>query len=278
MVTRLTALGHEPRLAIFRLLMRRYPDRVPAGEIADVLDFRASTLSSYLAALLQAGLVTQLRTGTSLLYRVNMEEVRKTFDYLLRDCCRGRPELCLPDVSVAAEPATVPGAVRPLNVLFVCSGNSARSIVAESILRQQAGERFAAWSAGTTPRSALNPFALEELAANGHDIAPLRAKHVSEFQGSQGPRLDFVFTVCDRAANEFCPNWDSLPLSGHWGMPDPARATGSDASRRLAFRKTYDILRSRIDAFTALPLETLDRLSLQLAVDAIATDRTGMSA
>ena len=268
--SRLTTLGHPQRLAIFRLLMRRYPDRLPAGEIAGVLDLKASTLSTYLSALMQAGLVTQERAGTSLLYTVDMSAVQQTFDYLMLDCCRGRPDLCLP---TATSPQTGHPAMtaRKYNVLFICTGNSARSIFAESILRDRASDRFNVYSAGTRPQSDLNPFAVEVLQSKGHDTAHLRAKNTAEFTGPGAPQMDFVFTVCNQAANEECPAWDGQPISGHWGMPDPVKAEGTDAEKSLAFHQAYGALKRRIEAFTALPIETLDRIALQHAVDDIAS-------
>ncbi|MEO3477991.1 helix-turn-helix domain-containing protein [Phaeobacter sp. CAU 1743] len=268
--SRLTTLGHPQRLAIFRLLMRRYPDRMPAGEIAGALDLKASTLSTYLSALMQAGLVTQERAGTSLLYTVDMSAVQQTFDYLMLDCCRGRPDLCLP---AATSPQTGHPAMtaRKYNVLFICTGNSARSIFAESILRDRAPDRFNVYSAGTRPQSDLNPFAVEVLQSKGHDTAHLRAKNTSEFTGPGAPQMDFVFTVCNQAANEECPAWDGQPISGHWGMPDPVKAEGTDAEKSLAFHQAYGALKRRIEAFTALPIETLDRIALQHAVDDIAS-------
>ncbi|WP_371038581.1 helix-turn-helix domain-containing protein [Rhodosalinus sp. FB01] len=274
---RLSTLGHPQRLALFRLLMRRYPDRVPAGELACALDLKPSTLSSYLAALMQAGLVTQERAGTSLRYTVDMTEVRGTLDYLLRDCCRGRPELCPP----LTDPSTTGKLPMPENlykVLFICTGNSARSIFAESILRKEAGDRFEAYSAGTKPYSELNPFALEVLAQKGHDISVLRAKNLSEFQGDDAPRFDFVFTVCNQAANEECPAWQGQPISAHWGMPDPVKVEGTDAEKSLAFQQAYGALRNRIRAFAALPLASLDRISLQKAVDEIGHASNGAPA
>ncbi len=156
-------------------------------------------------------------------------------------------------------------------VLFICTANSARSIFAEAILRHEGGARFAAHSAGTVPRSELNPLALEILRSKGHDLAPLRAKHVSEFQGEGAPRLDFVFTVCDRAANEECPPWPGQPMTAHWGMPDPVKAGGTEAEKRLAFRQAYGALRNRILAFTSLPIGSLDRAVLQREVDTMAS-------
>jgi protein-tyrosine-phosphatase len=137
-----------------------------------------------------------------------------------------------------------------------------------------AGDRFTAFSAGTAHRSDLNPFAVEMLVSKGHDVAPLRSKNVAEFQGADAPVMDFVFTVCDHAANEECPTWPGQPVSGHWGLPDPVKATGTDAEKRLAFQQTYGALRNRLTAFTALPFAELDRAALQKRVDAIGTSHT----
>lgn len=270
--SRLSTLGHPQRLSVFRLLMRRYPDRVPAGEIGDALGLKPSTLSAYLSALMKAGLVTQEREATSLRYAVDIETVRRTFDYLLLDCCRGRPEICQP---VPSPVRTRPMPDRTYKVLFICTGNSARSIFAESILRREAVDRFEAYSAGTLPHSELNPFALEVLRQKGHDTTPLRAKTVAEFQGPDAPRFDFVFTVCDRAANEDCPAWPGQPVSAHWGMPDPVKADGTNGEKSLAFQHAYGALLNRIKTFTALPLEQLDRISLQRAVDDIGRSHAG---
>ncbi len=271
---RLATLGHRNRLAVFRLLMRRYPDRVPATELAQALGLKPNTLSTYVSALMQARLVTQERVGTSLRYAVNMDTARDTFDYLILDCCRGRPDVFSP----ATDP-TFHGvrqmADRKYNVLFLCTGNSARSIFAESILHKEAGDRFVAYSAGTKPRSELNPFALDVLRQKRHDLERLRAKHVSEFQTDSAPALDFVFTVCDQAANEECPAWTGQPVSAHWGMPDPVKAEGSHAEKSLAFQQTYGALRNRIVAFAALPIAALNRAALQRAVDDIPQIRSG---
>ena len=266
---RLSTLGHPQRLALFRLLMRRYPDRVPATELAQALDLKPNTLSTYVNALMQAGLVTQTRVGTSLRYAIDMDAARQTFDYLLRDCCRGRPEICSPLTSFGFD-GDSPMTDRKYNVLFICTGNSARSIFAESILRKYAGDRFNAHSAGTRPGSQLNPFAVQVLRDKGNDVSVLRSKDVSEFTGPNAPHFDFVFTVCDQAANEECPAWEGQPVSGHWGMPDPVKAQGTDAQKALVFQQTYGALKHRIDLFTALHPESLNRGALQQAVDDIA--------
>ncbi|WP_158972319.1 arsenate reductase/protein-tyrosine-phosphatase family protein [Chachezhania sediminis] len=260
----LSTLGHPQRLAIFRLLMRRYPDRVPAGEIALALGVKASTMSAYLAALSRDRLVEQQRAGTSLLYSIDMTTVQRLFGSLFGDCCRGRPDICLPFGTGSALMAD-----RTYNVLFICVGNSARSIFAEAILRKVAGDRFNACSAGTWPGSQLNPFAVQVLQDKGHDVSVLRSKDVSEFSQPDAPHFDFVFTVCDQAANEECPAWDGQPISGHWGMPDPVKAEGTDAQKALAFQQAYGALKRRIEAFVALPFDSLDRIALQKAVDDI---------
>ncbi|MCG6558647.1 helix-turn-helix domain-containing protein [Ruegeria sp. 1NDH52C] len=263
---RLSTLGHPQRLAVFRLLMRRYPGRVAAGEIGAALDVKPSTLSSYLSALVQVGLVTQTREGTSLLYQVDMDGMRETMNALFLDCCRGRPELCLPNALSAV--ATSSTMTHPkYNVLFICTGNSARSIFAETLLRTEGGDRFNVYSAGTKPYSELNPHAVEVLRAKGHDVTGLRAKNIAEFTTPEAPKFDFVFTVCDRAANEECPAWQGQPISAHWGLPDPVRAEGNDAQKNLAFQQVYGTLKNRIQAFANLPFEQLDRISLQRAVD-----------
>lgn len=264
----LSALAHGRRLDVFRLLMRRYPDTVAAGEIAAALDLPPSSLSAALAQLRGAGLITQTRSGTSLRYGADVNGAGSLLSYLGADCCRGRPEICLP--LFAREP-TMPD--RKYTALFICTGNSARSIFAETLLREIAGDRFEVFSAGTRPSSELNPIAIQVLRNKGHDVSSLWAKHVSEFQGADAPKLDFVFTVCDRAANEECPPWDGQPMTGHWGQPDPVKAEGTEAEKLLAFQQVYGALRNRIAAFAALPLDTLDRARLQGEIDEIAKTR-----
>ena len=158
------------------------------------------------------------------------------------------------------------------DVLFICSGNSARSIFAEVLLRDLGKGRFRAFSAGTRPNSDLNHFALAVLSRNGHDLAGLRSKQMSEFQQPGAAVMDFVFTVCDTAAAEECPPWPGQPITGHWGLPDPVKAQGTEAEKALAFAQTYGALRQRIAAFVELPHAALDRISLQARVDRIGTD------
>lgn len=158
------------------------------------------------------------------------------------------------------------------NVLFLCTGNSARSILAESILRQVGGERFQAFSAGSRPTGKVNPHALEFLRASHLPTDGLTSKSWDDFAKPGAPQLDFVFTVCDSAAGEVCPVWPGQPMTAHWGLPDPAAAEGSDAAKRAAFATTGRVLANRIRAFTSLPLATLDRLSLQARLRDIGSD------
>ncbi|KIC37571.1 arsenate reductase/protein-tyrosine-phosphatase family protein [Leisingera sp. ANG-M7] len=263
---KLAALAHPNRLALFRLLMRRYPDGVPAGEIAEALDYKANTASAYLSALKHAGLITQQRSGTSLMYAADLTGLRGMFDGLLSGCCQNRPDICNP-AAAAAMPA--PTVEHPLNILFICTGNSARSLLAEAILTQEGGGRFRAFSAGTLPAHAPRPEVLSMLEAKGLDTSSLQSKPLDQFSAPDAPKMDFIFTVCDHAANEECPAWPGQPMSAHWGLADPVKAEGTDAERRLVFQQAYGLLRNRIKAFAALPFDTLDRMSLQHQLDGI---------
>jgi arsenate reductase (thioredoxin) len=155
------------------------------------------------------------------------------------------------------------------NVLFLCTHNSARSVIAECILNREGKGKFKAFSAGSQPRGAINPHALDLLRRNNYDTAALRSKSWDEFAASGAPTMDFVFTVCDDAANEICPIWPGQPMTAHWGVPDPSRATGTEAEKRLAFAETYRMLSRRIGIFTALPLPLLDRMALKRRLDDI---------
>ena len=160
----------------------------------------------------------------------------------------------------------------PLNVLFLCTGNSARSILAEAVLNHLGNGRFKAYSAGSRPQGAPNPFALNLLQREGFDTAFARSKSWDEFASPGAPKLDFVFTVCDNAAAEECPYWPGQPISAHWGLPDPAAATGSDAEKALAFADTYRALNRRIGAFVSLPMATLDAMTLKSRLTDIGRD------
>ncbi len=152
---------------------------------------------------------------------------------------------------------------RTFNVLFLCTGNSARSIIAEAILNRDGKGRFKAFSAGSHPRGEVNPFALRMLLRMHFDVSGARSKSWDEFAKPGAPAMDFVFTVCDDAAGEQCPFWPGQPMTAHWGVPDPAKAEGSEAEIALAFAESYRLLNNRISVFLSLPIAKLDRLSLQ---------------
>jgi arsenate reductase len=155
------------------------------------------------------------------------------------------------------------------SVLFICVGNSARSIFAESILRKSAGDRFDAYSAGTRPGSQLHPFAVQVLNDKGHDISTLYSKDISEFMAPSAPKFNFVFTVCDHAEDEYCAAWEGQPITAHWGTKDPVKADGNDAQKALAFQEAYGALKQRIDLFTSLNKATLSQLDIQKSVHEI---------
>jgi arsenate reductase (thioredoxin) len=168
----------------------------------------------------------------------------------------------------------------PYNVLFLCTGNSARSIMAEAILNRDGRGHFRAFSAGSQPKGRVHPYALDLLRKLNYDVSGLRSKSWKGFSGLDAPKLDFVFTVCDNAAQETCPVWPGQPMTAHWGVPDPAAATGTEAEMRLAFADALRMLTNRINIFVSLPLRSLDELTLQRQLDAIGkiTDANGKPA
>jgi arsenate reductase (thioredoxin) len=157
----------------------------------------------------------------------------------------------------------------PFNVLFLCTGNSARSIVAEAILNRAGQGKFHAYSAGSQPKGRIHPHALELLQRLHYDASGLRSKSWEEFARLDAPKLDFVLTVCDSAAAEVCPVWPSQPMTAHWGIPDPAEAIGNEAEVRLAFADAFRMLTNRINIFISLPIRSLDQLASQKRLDAI---------
>ena len=149
------------------------------------------------------------------------------------------------------------------NVLFLCTANSARSIIAEAILNRVGAGRFKAFSAGSHPKGEVHPFAIQLLKSLNHDTSFARSKDWNEFAAPGAPEMHFVFTVCDDAAGEACPVWPGQPMTAHWGVPDPAKVEGTDAEKHLAFAETYRMMNNRISVFTSLPMDMVDRLALQ---------------
>ena len=156
-----------------------------------------------------------------------------------------------------------------MNALFLCTGNSARSIIGEAILQRYGGDRFKAFSAGSRPSGEVNPLTLELLETQGHETSGLRSKSWDDFSGKGAPHLHFVFTVCDSAAQETCPVWPGQPMTAHWGISDPAAVVGTETVRMNAFQQAYAQLRRRIDIFINLPLASLEQMALQEKLDEI---------
>lgn len=264
----LTALGHPGRLAVFRLLARRAPQGVRPSEIADALDLKPNTLSAYVATLTRAGLLVTWREGRSVFYGVDLERTRALVDFLVNDCCRGRPELCEPLAARSLERlAAGRESNRPVEVLFVCTSNAARSVFAEAILNDLGKGRFHAQSAGTRPAARIRPEAARVLKGRGHATAGLVPKSLADFRRPGAPRMDFVLTVCDRAANEDCPPLPGLPIASHWPVAEPGAVPPEE--RAAAFEAAYDTIRDRIRRFVSIPLDELDRIALQRQADAV---------
>jgi protein-tyrosine-phosphatase/DNA-binding transcriptional ArsR family regulator len=255
---RFAALSHPTRVALIRLLVGAGPGGLPAGDIAASLGVAPSSLSFHLREMEGAGLIRAARAGRVIRYAAELDAVRGLAAFLTETCCDGDPVRC--GAAFVPEP--------PRTVLFLCTGNSHRSIMAEAILNREGAGRFRAFSAGSHPAGAVAPETLDLLRRLNHQVAGLRSKSWDEFARPDAPALDFVFTVCDAAAGEICPTWPGQPLVAHWGVPDPARA-GSAAERGRALSDTYRMLANRIGIFVTLPMRSLDRLSLQRSLDEI---------
>ncbi|MGA2169929.1 MAG: arsenate reductase ArsC [Terracidiphilus sp.] len=158
---------------------------------------------------------------------------------------------------------------RPYNILVLCTGNSARSIIGEALFNTMGAGRFKAYSAGSHPTGRVNPFAIEQVQALGYPLEGLRSKSWDEFAQPDSPQMDFIVTVCDKAAGEMCPLWPGQPVTAHWGFPDPAAVEGSDEEKRAAFAQTLRQIRNRVQLFLSLPLETLDRMAIENRMRAI---------
>jgi ArsR family transcriptional regulator, arsenate/arsenite/antimonite-responsive transcriptional repressor / arsenate reductase (thioredoxin) len=261
--TLFATLGHPGRLSVLRLLMRFAPRPQRPTEIAQALLMKQNTLSHHLADLAQAGLVTVTREGRSLFYTVDLHKTEALISYLSLDLGRGRADM----VSAALGTADQPAPAQPFHVLFLCSGNSARSIIAEALLRDMGAGRFIAYSAGTQARGQIAPQTLDVLHQHGHATAGLYSKPLATFQTPEAPQMDFVFTVCDTSAILDCPPWPGRPITGHWGLPDPVRATQAQGAQ--AFAQTYAALHRRILNLVALPIPKQGRRELQARLDAL---------
>lgn len=279
-VEALQALGNAHRLRVFRILVRWGELGISAGDLAEALGMPPSSLSFHLTRLERAGLVRTRRAGRRTKYSVDVAGTRELLAYLTVDCCHGHPELCreadfLDVVEKQREKTTMTSDDRLHNVLFLCTGNSARSIIAECILNRVGRGRFRGFSAGSHPKGEVHPFALQLLRNLNHDVSGLRSKSWDELAQPGAPRMDFVLTVCDAAAAEVCPVWPGQPMTAHWGIPDPAAVRGNDAEIAAAFADAYRMLNNRIGIFVSLPIHSLDALALQRELRAIGEGEAG---
>jgi protein-tyrosine-phosphatase/DNA-binding transcriptional ArsR family regulator len=269
------ALSQETRLGVLRLLIAAGPNGLPAGEIADSLDLPGSTTSFHLSALERAGLTRSTRQGRQIVHAVRIMALRGLIGFLSETCCGGRPELCgdiarvLP-VAVAETADMVPA----FNVLFLCTHNSARSIIAEVILQDVGGGRFNAYSAGSDPAPEPMPEVMHRLRTLGHDVTRSHAKSWEEFMRPDAPRFDFVIALCDMLQGQQCPDFGDKAVTGAWPLPDPAKFEGSGAERALLLNELYASLRRRIEIFINLPFATLDRMALKARLDEIGDAST----
>ena len=264
------ALSQATRLELMRLLIAEGPNGLPAGEIVNRLGVPWSTMSFHLAALERAGLTQSTRQGRQIIHAVRFAGLRSLLAFLTETCCAGRPELC-GDLSrlLAPEKEEPKGMTAAFNVLFLCTHNSARSIMGEAILQRFGGVRFKAYSAGSDPIETPLPMVLEKLERMGHDVAGLRSKSWHEFTGPSAPRMDFVITLCDTLQGQVCPDFGELAVTGAWPLPDPAKFTGNTAERATLLNELYASLKRRIDIFTALPFASLDHMAMKVRLDEI---------
>jgi len=273
------ALSQERRLRLLRLLIARGPSGLPAGELSDRAGMPASTTSFHLAALERAGLIVATRQRNQIIYAVKVIALRELLAFLTEACCGGRPELC-GDIA-QLWPATLnkgTSMTPAFNVLFLCTRNSARSIIAEAILNRYAGERFHAYSAGSDPAGAPMPEVIEKLQALGHDTSGLHSKSWHLFAGPEAPVLDFVIGLCDVFDGQACPDFGDKAVTASWSLPDPAKFEGSPAERMALLNELYGGLYRRITAFTNLPLDKLDRMAVKARLDDIGEGPIGMLA
>lgn len=265
----LSALAQDTRLRIFRHLAQMGPQ--PAGQVGEHFSLPLATLSFHLKTLQQACLLDCRREGRQLIYQARCEVIVELMAYLTEHCCN----LPVMDSTTLISLETLtrkPASMNQesvYNVLFLCTGNSARSILAETLMNHHGQGRFRAFSAGSHPTGRVNPYAIRLLELHDLPVAGLRSKSWDEFAAPQAPALDFVFTVCDNAAGEVCPFWPGQPMTAHWGVEDPAAVEGDDTQKMLAFRKAFRELENRIKIFASLPIRSLDKIRLQAQLDEI---------
>lgn len=266
------SLAQPTRLQALRLLLSAHPDALAAGEIARRCEVPHNTMSNHLSILARAGLIAAEKDGRGVNYRAEPEGVRGLIDFLVRDCCNGRPDFCnvLPTARTIPTEDPKEAIMAPaFNVLFLCTHNSARSIMAEALLEKIGKGRFHAYSAGSDPAEAPMQQVLDRLGRLGHDVAHLRSKSLNEFLGPDAPRMDFVIALCDAPQGQFCPDLGVKFVTGAWPVPDPAAFSGSDTERTTLLNELYAMIRRRLEIFVSLPFASLDRMAIKARLDEI---------
>lgn len=272
----LGSLAQPTRYSAFRHLLLAYPETVAAGEIAKRCEVPHNTMSTHLTILNRAGLVTVEREGRAMNYRADVRGFRGLIRFLATDCCNGRPDLCgdlarlVPEEVEDMKQKYVSPA---FNVLFLCTHNSARSIIAEALLQKIGKGRFNAYSAGSEPAVRPIPEIMERLKAIGHDVSHLRSKSWNEFIGPNTPRMDFVIALCDTLDGQVCPDFGNKIVTASWPLPDPVKFTGSVAERTTLLNELVAMIRRRLEIFTSLPFASLDKMALKSRLDEIGDTR-----
>jgi arsenate reductase len=267
----LGSLAQPTRLTVFRKLLAAHPGTVPAGELARLCEVPHNTMSTHLGVLSRAGLVEVERDGRAMNYRADVNAFRGLLRFLTGDCCNGRLDLCGDVARLIPEndDSKVRVATPAFNVLFVCTHNSARSIMAEALLQKIAKGKFNAYSAGSDPARRPQPEVIERLSKLGHDVSRLRCKSWHEFTGPDAPRMDFVIALCDTPRGQTCPDFGEKFVTGAWPLPDPVDFRGSETERATLLNELYAMIRRRIEIFTSLPFATLDKMALKARLDEI---------
>jgi ArsR family transcriptional regulator, arsenate/arsenite/antimonite-responsive transcriptional repressor / arsenate reductase (thioredoxin) len=268
----LGSLAQPTRLAAFRRLLAVHPESLPAGEIARLCEVPHNTMSTHLGILNRAGLIAVERQGRVMSYRANLRAFRGLLRFLTRDCCNGRPDLCgdlarlLPEDTEETEENAMTAA---FNVLFLCTHNSARSIMAEALLDKIGKNRFRAYSAGSDPAAEPLPEVISRLKVLGHDVTRLRCKSWNEFTGLDAPRMDFVIALCDTVQGQSCPDLGEKFITAAWPLPDAAKFSGTPAERTTLLNELYGMIRRRIEIFISLPFTSLDKMAVKARLDEI---------
>jgi protein-tyrosine-phosphatase/DNA-binding transcriptional ArsR family regulator len=265
------ALSQETRVDLMRLLVAEGASGLRAGDIVSRLNVAPSTLSFHLSALERAGLTQSTRQGRHIIHAVRIAGLRRLLGFLTETCCGGRPDLC-GDIArlLPPSPEEDQAMTAAFNVLFLCTHNAARSLMAEAILRKVGGARFRAYSAGSDPVAQPNPEVIAKLRALGHEIEGLHSKSWHEFTRSGAPTMDLVITLCDTLDGQICPDFGDLAVTAAWPLPDPVKFTGGDVERASMLNILYASLRRRIEIFTSLPFASLDRMAMKRRLEQIA--------